>query len=65
MMVIRSVAPATLGYPCEREQDLAAYCANVLGLRKGWKGKSAAQGGPPGADVARALCRRQAAPGLS
>ncbi len=62
MMVIRSVAPPLLGYPCGREQDLAAYCANVLGLRKGGKGKSAAHGEPPGADVARALCRRPAVP---
>lgn len=65
MTVIRSVAPPSGGYPCEREQDLAAYCANVLGLRKGWKGKSAAPREPFGADVARALCRRDAAPQVS
>ena len=55
--VLRSVAPSPLSYPCEREQDLASYCANVLGLRKnGPKGKTTKDGLPPGSDVARALC---------
>lgn len=39
-------------YPCEREQDLAAYCSNVLGLRKSGQGKSAADGRPAGYEVA-------------
>ena len=39
-------------YPCEREQDLAAYCSNVLGLHKRGQGKSAANGRPAGDDVA-------------
>jgi hypothetical protein len=57
MNVIRSVAPVPLRYPCEREQDLAAYCNNVLGLRKSSKqGRSDPNGTPPGYEVARALC---------
>lgn len=59
MNVIRSVAPVKLRYPCEREQDLAAYCNNVLGLRKGpKKGRSDPNGTPPGYEVARAMCDR-------
>lgn len=59
MNVIQSVAPVPLRYPCEREQDLATYCNNVLGLRKSSKkGKSDPHGRPPGYEVARAMCDR-------
>lgn len=60
MNVIRSVAPGPLRYPCEREQDLATYCNNVLALRKKSKqGRSDPNGTPPGYEVARAMCVRQ------
>jgi hypothetical protein len=59
MNVIRSVAPVPLRYPCEREQDLATYCNNVLGLRKSARtGKSDPNGTPPGHEVALAMCVR-------
>jgi hypothetical protein len=58
MMVLRSVDRPWRTYPCEREQDLATYCSNVLGLRKGQKGRSAKNGLPEGIEIARALCRR-------
>lgn len=58
MKVLRSVERPWLTYPCEREQDLATYCTNVLGLRKGQKGRSAKDGLPKGIEIARALCRR-------
>lgn len=65
MVVIRAVAPVPLRYPCERVQDLASYCNNVLGLRKNSKGKSDPNGTPPGFEVARAMCARQEASGSS
>jgi hypothetical protein len=66
MNVIRAVAPVPLRYPCEREQDLAAHCNNVLGLRKNaGRGKSDPYGKPPGFEVARAMCDRPDASGLS
>jgi hypothetical protein len=66
MNVLQSVAPAPLRYPCEREQDLASYCTNVLGLRKNSKkGKSHPNGTPPGFEVARAMCARPDVSGLS
>ena len=43
-------------YPCDREQDFAAYCRNVLGLRKTGKGKSAKNGQPAGFEIAQKLC---------
>jgi hypothetical protein len=58
MNVIRDVAPVPMRYPCEREQDLASYCNNVLGLRKRSKGKTDPEGTPPGFKVARAMCMR-------
>ncbi len=64
MNVIQAVAPVPVAYPCEREQDLAAYCANVLGLRKGWKGKTS-RGLPPGFEVARALSPARSHPEVS
>jgi hypothetical protein len=61
MNVLQSVAPVPLRYPCEREQDLASHCNNVLGLRKsGGKGKSHPHCTPPGYEVARAMCDRPA-----
>jgi len=42
-------------YPCDREQDLAAYCITALGLRKTGKGQSAKTGRPAGYDVAQKL----------
>jgi hypothetical protein len=44
-------------YPCDREQDFATYCANVLGLRKtkATKGRTTKNGRPPGYDVATRL----------
>jgi len=57
MAVSRQVLPAPQRYPIEREQDLAAYCSNVLGLRKSAKpsGKSTRDGKPPGYEVALRL----------
>ena len=48
-------------YPLEREQDLAAYCSNVLGLRKqkAPPGKSSRDGKPPGYEVALRLFARE------
>jgi hypothetical protein len=43
-------------YPCEREQDLATYCVNVLGLRKAGKGRTSVSGKPTGYEVARRVC---------
>lgn len=58
MNVIRSVDRPWRTYPCEREQDLSTYCNNVLGLRKGSKGRSAKNGLPEAIEIARALCRK-------
>lgn len=65
MNVIRAVAPVPLKYPCEREQDLASHCNNVLGLRKNSKGKSHPNGTPPGFEIALAMCARPDASDLS
>ena len=43
-------------YPCQREQDLAIYCANVLGLRKNGKGVNSKNGHPAGYDIALRYC---------
>jgi len=43
-------------YPCDREQDFATYCVNVLGLRKTGKGASGGNGRPAGHDIARKYC---------
>jgi hypothetical protein len=43
-------------YPCDREQDLAAYCITALGLRKTGKGVSAKNGRPAGYEIAQQLC---------
>jgi len=57
--VISRELPKNQRYPLAREQDLAAYCANVLGLRKpaGPPGKSSADGRPIGHEVALRLCQ--------
>ena len=59
MAVARKVLPPPHRYPLEREQDLAAYCRNVLGMRKppGLPGRSSPDGSPPGSEVALKLCR--------
>lgn len=51
-------------YPCEREQDLAAYCSNVLGLRKSGQGKTAVNGRPAGYEVAVRLFEMASRPEL-
>ena len=56
LTVIRPALKRPEAYPCEREQDFAAYCANVLGLRKQGKGVSAKDGRPKGYDIARQYC---------
>jgi len=67
MSVTCAVLPPPHRYPLAREQDLAAYCSNVLGLRKqaGTPGKSSPDGRPPGYEVARRLCRREPPSGSS
>lgn len=61
MSVLTAILPPPAVYPCLREQELAAYCANVLGLRKSsmGPGKSAPDGRPPGFEVAWKLCQRK------
>jgi hypothetical protein len=39
-------------YPCRSEQELAAHCNNVLGLRKQSTGKTSPDGKPEGWQVA-------------
>ena len=62
MAVVQRILPARHDYPLEREQDLTAYCNNVLGLRKppGPAGKSSPDGKPPGYQVALRLCGHDA-----
>jgi hypothetical protein len=60
--VVREVVPRPDSYPCEREQDLASYCTNVLGLRKSGQGKTAKNGRPTGYDVAVLLCKKASPP---
>lgn len=57
--VMEDALPNHRRYPCEREQDLAAYCANVLGLHKSAKGKTDKHGRPKGYEVAMRLFPRQ------
>ena len=45
----------------DREQDLAAHCNNVLGLRKTCDGKTAANGLPEGLEIALLICGSPAA----
>src|SRR5262249_52855555 len=44
--VIRPVLRRPKAYPCEREQDFATYCVNVLGLRKTGRGVTTTNGQP-------------------
>ncbi len=53
--VVRPGLKRPNAYPCEREQDFSAYCANVLGLRKQGKGVSAKNGKPAGHEIAARL----------
>ncbi|HWX22772.1 MAG TPA: hypothetical protein VN578_22965 [Candidatus Binatia bacterium] len=50
--VIRPALKRPKAYPCEREQDFATYCTNVLGLRKTTKGATARNGKPAGHEIA-------------
>ncbi len=58
MRVIHHVAPGKMGYPCREAKELATYCRNILGLKKGGRGKSTIGRWPPGAQVAFAMCAR-------
>ena len=51
--------PQLRRYPCQRVEDLATYCANVLGLRKTAQGKTSKKGRPQGCEVARRLFPRR------
>jgi hypothetical protein len=57
--VIRAITKHDRRYPCRREQELATYCNNVLGLRKGGTGKTSRDGKPEGWKVAIRLCARR------
>lgn len=55
--VAKQILPQHRRYPLQGEPELATYCVNVLGLRKtGTKGRSSANGKPPGWEVAMKLC---------
>jgi len=54
--VIRPGLKRAEAYPGASEQEFAAYCANVLGLRKAGKGRSAKNGQPRGCEIAREWC---------
>ncbi len=54
--VIRPGLKRPEAYPCASEQGFATYCANVLGLMKTGRGRSARQGRPAGEEIARRLC---------
>jgi hypothetical protein len=57
MAVLRMILPPPHRYPQESEQELAAYCQNVLGLSKsGSKGRSSPDGKPHGWEVALKVC---------
>ena len=56
MSVIRTIHSRPAVYPCDREQDFAAYCSNILGLKKRGRGKTAKNGRPVGCEVALRLC---------
>jgi hypothetical protein len=62
MNVTRQIVSRPNAYPCQREQDFAAYCTNVLGLRKTGPGKTAKDGRPVGYEVALRLCERKPTP---
>jgi len=54
--VIRPALERPDAYPCDTEQNFAAYCPTVLGLRKSGRGRSAKDGHPKGHDIAKKLC---------
>ena len=56
--VLIQVLPKREAAPLDREHDLAAYCNNVLGLRKQGEGSTTQNGRPPGFDAALRLCGR-------
>jgi hypothetical protein len=56
LKTIRPALQRPKAYPCEREQDFATYCTNVLGLRKTAKGVTSKNGHPPGHKIAEQLC---------
>lgn len=59
MNVVNRFASRPGAYPCEREQDFATYCNNVLGLRKGGLGgKTAKNGRPAGMEVVERMCQK-------
>jgi hypothetical protein len=53
--VIWMIPSQRKSYPCRREEELATYCNNVLGLRKESTGKTARNGRPEGSHVAMSL----------
>jgi len=56
--VIWAITAQPKRYACRHEQELAAYCNNVLGLRKEGTGRTSRDGKPSGWQVAMRLCRR-------
>jgi hypothetical protein len=55
--VIRPVLKRPDAYPCSAEHEFAPYCANVLGLKKTGRGRTAKSGRPPGFEIAQRLYR--------
>jgi len=53
--VLRPALKRPTAYPCNTEQEFSPYCANVLGLRKPGRGRSARNGKPEGYEIARKL----------
>ena len=54
--VIRPALKRPDSYPCDTNQDFAAYCLTVLGLRKSAKGVTANDAKPAGHEIAMRLC---------
>ena len=54
--VIQPMLKRPDAYPCSVEHEFAPYCANVLGLKKTGRGRSAKNGRPKGYDVVLELC---------
>ena len=50
-----SALHSSFKYPCDREQDFAAYRRNVLALRKTTKGTTTKNGRPSGYEIAQKL----------
>jgi hypothetical protein len=53
--VVRPVLKRPEAYPCSAEHEFASYCANVLGLKKASRGRSAKSGRPPGFNIVQHL----------